>query len=865
MKNKTILCMALSSACLVTATSALAALPANALLNFNAGVIICKAGGTPPNCTYGASDIASGSYFSMDANGDGSVAGSEKVAISEKDGLFVGTTQTASGSHGGAINGSEVAGIDNPWGFFGNTGMHFAASPTTIQSTSGNTASINFSGWSVTWNGIARINMGGGIQDCGTSSDGLCVDKNGNDLANIGGVPYNNGTGFATVNCFTDSVFTTKGTCAAGDFYTLDYSAKVPQADLSGFGGVGYTLHLEGKIVLQPNTNVAPVAVDDTATVDRQATGRTYTPSTINILANDTDAPTSDINPATVSLNTTSTLGTVSVDTAGVVTYIPKADFLGSDSFTYQVSDKGGPTAGSASPNILTSNVATVTITVQDAPPVAVNDTAKLDTSSASSVTIDVVANDTDSDGTVNVKTVVTDPANPPTNGSVNVNATTGVVTYTANAGFIGTDRFKYTVKDNDGVSSNLATVVINVSGGVGILPANAFLIINAGTGVAGQGSYFSMEVKPGQLTTAGIVGFDHVHLGVKQPASVAMPDIDEPWKFFGNLGVDQTTKPITILTDDKKGNVTLDFSGWDVSWNNIPSIPLNNGLDNGIATLTCAKDCSVGDSYTLIYHATVPPGDPSGFGGVHYILHLIGTIAFKAPTVGGGSAAAAYNVTTVDPIVAVDDSSSTAPNPITIGPGSIASKAGMMSGIGLTPAEVGKDPSLNNKDGEQCIGGCIDFVATGVTTPFVDLVFKLSKPIPDGAVFRKLINGKWSNFDTSVKDQVGTANADASGNCQVPQGKYNTGLRKGATCVFLRIYDNGPNDTDSTKGVIADPSGVLLAGSSNVPPGSSSISSSGCSLSPTPVSLESRADWLLVAGFISLLGLLGIKRKSHD
>ena len=69
--------------------------------------------------------------------------------------------------------------------------------------------------------------------------------------------------------------------------------------------------------------------------------------------------------------------------------YIPNANFCGTDSFSYQIKDSFGPTG---------SNIASVTITVvciNDAP-VAVNDTAS--TNRNVSVSIDVVANDTDAD-----------------------------------------------------------------------------------------------------------------------------------------------------------------------------------------------------------------------------------------------------------------------------------------------------------------------------------------------------------------------------------------------------------------------------------------------------------------------------------
>ncbi len=853
MMNKTILCIALSSACIVTTTNAVAALPDNALLNFIDGIAGVNSSSDPI--------VTGGSYFGMDANSNGKITKAERTVLKQNDGIFLGTAQGASGSHGGAPNEAESAGIDMPWGFFSNTGMHLISSPSNLLSAAGINATIDFSGWGVTWNSIPIINMGGGLQDCGTASDGICVKNNFDAGGNITGTTdiggeFDNGTGTANVVCAVD--------CAVGDTYTLNYDAVVPQADPSNFGGVSYTLHLEGVVGLQAATNTVPVAVGDTATVDRKTTGFPYTPSVIDILANDTDVDSSgDIDRTTVTVDLTGTTGEVVVDpTNGNITYTPLIDTLGVDTFTYTVTDKGGPQGVGFE---LTSNAATVTINVQNAVPVAVNDSGSINPSSAASVAIDVTDNDTDSDGTIVTTTVnITVPA---MNGTTDIDGMTGIVTYTPNGGFIGVDTFQYTVEDNSMAVSNVATAVVTVSSGTGVLPADAFLIINAGSGVPGEGTYFTMEVNPGNLTSVGITGFDHIQLGVAQLASVAMPSIDEPWQFFGNLGVHQTlavspdaSADITVLTDDSNGNVTLDFSAWNVSWNSIPGIPLNNGDDNGIATMTCAVDCAIGDTFSLIYSAVVPEGDPSNFGGVNYILHMDGTISDVAPSVGGGSVLAPYDVTDIQPIVAVDDSTSAVPNPVLIGPGATATKSGNTTGANLTPEQVGvKDPALNVEDGEQCIGGCIDFIVTGVTTDFIDVVFKLNKPLPDGVIFRKLINGKWGGFSTSAGDQVGSADADVSGNCQGPEGKYNTGLRAGASCVFLRIYDGGVNDADGVKnGTIVDPSGALLAGSSNVP----SSSTSGCSISNTKVDIAERADWFIVAGFIVWLGLIGYRRK---
>src|SRR5262249_61606281 len=78
---------------------------------------------------------------------------------------------------------------------------------------------------------------------------------------------------------------------------------------------------------------------------------------------------------------------------------------------------------------------------------------------------ISVLANDTDPTGFLVPGSVTVTSG--PSHGSVTVNPTTGQVTYTAFAGFLGTDRFSYTVTDNFGMTSDPATV----TGGVGQAP----------------------------------------------------------------------------------------------------------------------------------------------------------------------------------------------------------------------------------------------------------------------------------------------------------------------------------------------------------------------------------------------------------
>jgi len=227
--------LSITSSCLILTaginTTANAALAGDARLDFNPGVLTSSVSGSI--------SVNSGSYFGMDVNGNGVISAGERSAISQNNGLLLGTVQGASGSHGGLPEGSESPGIDNPWAFKANTGMQYSSTPTNVLTDDGNgNVTLDFSGWGVTWSGIPVINMGGGIQDCGTDSDGLCVTPAPASI-DIGGV-FDNGTGVAVVTCAVD--------CAEGDTYTLDYTAIVPQGDPSNFGGILFQLHLEGTV-----------------------------------------------------------------------------------------------------------------------------------------------------------------------------------------------------------------------------------------------------------------------------------------------------------------------------------------------------------------------------------------------------------------------------------------------------------------------------------------------------------------------------------------------------------------------------------------------------------------------------------------
>src|SRR5205814_101681 len=136
------------------------------------------------------------------------------------------------------------------------------------------------------------------------------------------------------------------------------------------------------------------------------------------------------------------------------VSYTPAANYFGSDSFTYTITD--GTLTSTATVN--------VTVTGANDAPLAVNDTATVDEDSGAN-TIDVRANDTDPDNLA-----------APFNAGLTVSAVTQgpyayttlfrsnlTVSYTPAANYFGSDSFTYTI--TDGTLTSTATVNVTVTG----------------------------------------------------------------------------------------------------------------------------------------------------------------------------------------------------------------------------------------------------------------------------------------------------------------------------------------------------------------------------------------------------------------
>jgi hypothetical protein len=244
-----------------------------------------------------------------------------------------------------------------------------------------------------------------------------------------------------------------------------------------------------------PSGNNAPLASADTTSAT------TGTPVTITVLANDTDA---DGNPLTITSVTQGAHGTVTISGTSVI-YTPAAGFVGPDSFTYTIIDGQGASA-----------IATVTVNVMagDQPPVASTDAVSIP--AGTSITIAVLANDTDPYGYSLSITAVTQGAH----GTFQSTS----VTYTPAAGFVGTDSFTYTITDGyDNYATATVAVTVLSDRAASLVAAYNF---NEGSGTTvtdAAGNNNTGTIRAAKWTTAGKFGNGLVFNGTN--ALVTIPD----------------------------------------------------------------------------------------------------------------------------------------------------------------------------------------------------------------------------------------------------------------------------------------------------------------------------------------------------
>ena len=242
-----------------------------------------------------------------------------------------------------------------------------------------------------------------------------------------------------------------------------------PENGFTGIDSFSYRA-FDGSLYSDPATvtltvnwsNAAPVAADDAYTTDEDIVLLVSKPG---VLGNDVDP---DENVLTAVLVSGPLHGSLVLNSDGSFTYSPKADFFGTDFFTYQASD-----------SIAGSEPAIVTILVNpvnDAPRAAHETFAVTEDETLYVDTPGVLANDSDVDGDA-LKAVL---ASPTGRGTLVLNSD-GSFEYSPGPNFVGLDSFTYLAYDGS-LYSDVVNVTIQVS-----QASPLALAISPSEGIAGQ------------------------------------------------------------------------------------------------------------------------------------------------------------------------------------------------------------------------------------------------------------------------------------------------------------------------------------------------------------------------------------------
>jgi uncharacterized repeat protein (TIGR01451 family) len=337
---------------------------------------------------------------------------------------------------------------------------------------------------------------------------GLTVD----DIPN----PASNGT---VTNNGTDVTYAPDANWSGSDQFTYtvcDGSTPIPLCDSA-------TVFVTVNSV--PDT---PSAADDSYSVDED---NTLSVPVDGVLSNDIDndnLPPSNagLTVTTPAVSAPSHAQSFSLNSNGSFSYQPDDDYNGPDSFDYEVCD--------GTSRCDTATVSINIIAVDDAP-VAADDSDTTDEDT--SVTIDVLANDTDPDNLsapFNAGLTVDDIPNPASNGTVTNNGTD--VTYAPDANWSGSDQFTYTVCDGSTPIPlcDSATVFVTVN------PVNDPPVANDDdAGTIGQGTSVATDVLANDTDVES-------HLDPNSLTVIAQPA-------RGSAAVNPSTNQI-VFSDDPAG-----------------------------------------------------------------------------------------------------------------------------------------------------------------------------------------------------------------------------------------------------------------------------------------------------------------------
>lgn len=240
-----------------------------------------------------------------------------------------------------------------------------------------------------------------------------------------------------------------------------------------------------------------PIAVDDMVFTDEDVA------VVVNVADNDSD-PEGDLDLTSIAVVSGPWHGSsASTATLGELLYSPDAGHFGSDSMVYRICDATG-----------LCDSATVCIEIGEIPGIPVVQDDAASTEGDQPIGIDVLINDIPGDYPFELDSL--EVFSPPANGSLDVDSTTGTITYTADFGFCGLDSFRYLIGDSLG-NADTATVVVEVhcfppeavDDVRSILPGDSSLVAVLDNDYAGTGGWDSSGLAVLAWPVHGSLAFD--------------------------------------------------------------------------------------------------------------------------------------------------------------------------------------------------------------------------------------------------------------------------------------------------------------------------------------------------------------------
>ena len=318
-----------------------------------------------------------------------------------------------------------------------------------------------------------------------------------------------------------------------------------------------------------PGDNKAPVALSDVATAAKDGS------VVITPASNDTDENADALILTVRAVVIVPQNGTVRRESDTQLLYTPAPGFIGDDTFVYEITDRRGGTAQA-------SVVVHVIGGAQQ--PVAINDSATVQSGRA--VAVNVVVNDSDPDGDA-VRVVASEP---PQHGTILWSG--GTATYQSHSGYVGADSFRYTISDPTGLTAQ-GTVSVTVS------------VVNHSTNASND----SVETKTRTPILIGVLANDYD----PDPQRLTVASVTQPAR--GTVAISTNRLSVTYTpANDFAGNETFQYTVTDGLGSVTASVAvkvLNQAPWPHSEILSAPEDTWVGyQSFHVIGNDVDPDGD---------------------------------------------------------------------------------------------------------------------------------------------------------------------------------------------------------------------------------------------------------------